>query len=80
MSPEQRRGERATPQSDIFAVGMIILRLLTGAKHLGFRQRPSTIRPGIHPGWDKVVINALRERPEDRYQTVREMTEDIMDL
>ena len=77
MSPEQRRGEPATARCDIFAVGMIILRLLTGAKHLGFRQKPSILRPGIHPGWDGVVMKALREHAEDRYASVDEMIEDI---
>ena len=32
MSPEQARGEIATPASDIFALGAILFEMLTGAK------------------------------------------------
>lgn len=73
MSPEQRRGEPATAQSDLFAVGMILLRLLTGARELGLRGRPSKLRPGLATAWDEVILTALREKPEQRYPTATAM-------
>jgi len=32
MSPEQARGERATPQSDLFALGIVFFEMLTGKR------------------------------------------------
>jgi serine/threonine protein kinase len=67
MSPEQRRGLPATPLSDLFAIGMMMLRLLTCSHELSLRQRPSTLRPEIHPDWDDVIMTALREDPDRRF-------------
>lgn len=80
MSPEQRRGEFATPRSDLYAVGLILLRLLTGATQLSLRGRPSRLRPGLRPEWDEIILKALREEPGDRFEDAHAMAEAIRAL
>lgn len=65
MSPEQRRGEEAGMSSDIFAVGLMCYRLLTG-KELG-RKSLSQLVIGIEPAWDGFVDRALEEESQNRY-------------
>ena len=66
MSPEQRRGEPATPLSDLYAIGLMLYRLLTGRQEPALR-RPSDLRPGLDPAWDTLLLRALREQPERRF-------------
>lgn len=79
MSPEQRRREPATSQSDLYAVGMMMYRLFTGKQELGLRP-PSELRPGVDRGWDRIILTALREKPEQRYATAADMAADIAAL
>lgn len=80
MSPEQRRGEPATCQSDLFAIGMMIFRLLTGNKQLGLRTRPSQLRPCLNPAWDDFLLHALREKPEQRFADASGMAAEIKQI
>jgi serine/threonine protein kinase len=80
MSPEQRRGKPANEVSDLFAVGMMLLRLLTGRKQLGIRGKPSDLRGGLDPGWDEVILTTLRERPASRYPSAAAMADAIDSL
>jgi len=66
MAPEQRRGESATFASDIYAVGLMLYRFLTGQTELGLR-RPSELRPGLNRAWDTIILKALQEQPALRY-------------
>ncbi|MBX3367928.1 MAG: serine/threonine protein kinase [Phycisphaeraceae bacterium] len=70
MAPEQLRGEEATPRSDIYALGLIIFELLTGARpHAGashdeFRAiqsdaATSTERVLEHPDLDPIVARVV---------------------
>jgi serine/threonine-protein kinase len=77
MSPEQRRGYPASPYSDIFAVGVMMLRMLTGYTELGLRMRPSTLRPGLSPDWDDIIIRAMRESPPQRFASPAELAEAV---
>lgn len=71
MSPEQKRGEEADARSDIYAVGLMIYKLLTG-RELGMRT-PSQIDPSLDKRWDAVILQALEENPDDRFQSVSEL-------
>ncbi|MBY0547186.1 MAG: serine/threonine protein kinase [Candidatus Obscuribacterales bacterium] len=91
MSPEQCRGEKADPRSDIYAFGCIAYEMLTSqppftcenpiglmAKHIG--QLPSPVdafRRDIPRGLKSVIEKAMSKSPTDRYQTVREMRDDL---
>jgi WD40 repeat protein/tRNA A-37 threonylcarbamoyl transferase component Bud32 len=71
MSPEQRRGEPADARSDVYAVGLMCYRLLTG-KVLG-PKLPSELMPGLDPQWDRFVAGAVEQEAAGRYANGREM-------
>jgi serine/threonine protein kinase len=81
MAPEQLTGEPATFHSDMYALGVVIYELLTGARPVhadsleALIQKiiaeepapPSALRQGIPPAVDAVVLRALRKSPAERY-------------
>lgn len=87
MSPEQLLG-KATFQSDIYAVGVVLYEMLTGVmafdgdtdyvimkkiEKAEFKP-PRMINPAI-PGWlEYVILRAMAKDPRNRYQTAEEMT------
>ncbi len=75
MSPEQKTGEPATPQSNIYSMGLIIYRMLTGRKITGGWDLPSQL--GCNPAWDAIIIKCLQPKPEARYQAMEKLAKDI---
>jgi formylglycine-generating enzyme required for sulfatase activity len=71
MSPEQRRGEEADARSDVYALGLMCFRLLTG-EELGLKM-PSRLVAGLSAEWDALVEKALEQKPGGRYGSGREM-------
>jgi tRNA A-37 threonylcarbamoyl transferase component Bud32 len=94
MSPEQARGHQVDQRSDIFSLGVMIYEMSTGrmpfagaspvdTMHaIAFDEaRPVTqIRPGLPADLQRVVSRCLRKRPEDRYQSTRDLVEDLKRL
>jgi len=58
MAPEQRRSERATAASDVYALGLVAR---------------TAARGPLPPGLDAIVQRATRERPEERWPSAVEM-------
>ena len=91
LSPEQARGGNATPQSDLYAIGIIIYEMLTGAipfdgdsavtialKH--FQENlPSIINQNknVPQALENVVIRATAKKLSDRYANVTDMRRDL---
>ena len=91
LSPEQARGGNATPQSDLYAIGIIIYEMLTGAipfdgdsavtialKH--FQENlPSIINQNknVPQALENVVIKATAKKLSDRYANVTDMRRDL---
>ncbi|MFR0609401.1 Stk1 family PASTA domain-containing Ser/Thr kinase [Limosilactobacillus mucosae] len=91
LSPEQARGSIATPQSDIYSLGIILFELLTGQvpfegetavsialKH--FRDEIPSVRkfnPQIPQSLENVVYRATAKHPCDRYHDVAAMAADL---
>ena len=91
LSPEQARGANATPQSDIYALGIILYELLTGKvpfdgesavsialKH--FQEEIPSVRkvnPNIPQALENVIFKATAKDPNERYRSVNEMSEDL---
>jgi len=86
MSPEQVVGEELDPRSDLYSVGVLFYRLLTGAlpfeadTALAMLQRhrlatPLALSAHRHdlPAWcSDIVQRALAKAPADRYQSAEE--------
>lgn len=90
MSPEQLKGEDATPESDIYSVGVLLYHCLTGrppfsgdVKSLA-RQHiheeptpPRMLNSRISPGMEAVILKALEKEPERRYPSASAMLDDV---
>jgi len=72
MAPEQKGGGEADERSDVYAVGLMTYRLLTGRSALGM-EAPSETDASLVREWDDFVRKALREDPAERWQTATEM-------
>ncbi|MBF0778449.1 Stk1 family PASTA domain-containing Ser/Thr kinase [Streptococcus cuniculi] len=91
LSPEQARGSKATVQSDIYAMGIILFEMLTGRipydgdsavtialQH--FQKALPSVReenPSVPQALENVVLKATAKKLTDRYKTVAEMYADI---
>lgn len=81
-APEQLRDETVTPATDIYALGMVMYKMLT--EHTPFEgdtpiavanhhfydtpASPSQFNPRITPSLEKIVLHCLEKAPERRYQ------------
>jgi serine/threonine-protein kinase len=90
MSPEQLRGDDATPESDIYSAGVLFYHCLTGRppfsgdvkslarQHMhGEPTPPSLINKNITPGMEAVILKALEKDPQKRYPSAAAMLDDV---
>ncbi|HFU4123236.1 TPA: Stk1 family PASTA domain-containing Ser/Thr kinase [Streptococcus suis] len=91
LSPEQARGSKATVQSDIYAMGIILFEMLTGripydgdsavTIALQHFQKPlPSVReenPAVPQALENVVMKATAKKLSDRYKSVAEMYADL---
>jgi serine/threonine-protein kinase len=94
MSPEQARGEEATPQADLYALGVLFFEMLTG--QLPFRSndretllemqrsspppRPRAIRPDAHPQGESIALRLLEKDVRKRYRDAHHLQEELKAL
>lgn len=87
MSPEQARGEALTPQSDIFALGLILFELVTGKKCFcgsndleileKVRNTKIHLPENIPAEIKNILLRALHPQASQRYQDILALQEDI---
>lgn len=75
LSPEQRSGGEVTAQSDFFACGALLYRLLTGKLPEDILEPPS--RSGVSRQWDHIIERCLKRNPQDRYASAEELHSDL---
>ncbi len=75
MPMEQLNGEATDARSDLFSVGVLSYEMLTGHIPMGVFPMPGEIRADLPEELDSVLRRALALRPEDRFQTAKEMKE-----
>ncbi|MEZ5212222.1 Stk1 family PASTA domain-containing Ser/Thr kinase [Gordonia sp. (in: high G+C Gram-positive bacteria)] len=92
LSPEQARGIKVDPRSDIYSMGCVLFELITGeppftgdspiaVAHQHVHEdprRPSQVNPDITPELDSVVMKAMSKNPANRYQTSAEFRSDLI--
>jgi serine/threonine protein kinase len=79
VAPEVRAGGVGEPACDVFAVAAIVYYALTGREpDATAPAAPRTLRPAIPAAVERVLLRALHQRPEARYQTATEMLEDFV--
>lgn len=93
ISPEQARGEPATPSSDLYAVGVILYELLTGVlpftgdstvgvalKHVQEPPlSPKRLNGAIPAPLAAITLRALAKEPGERFADAREMAAALAD-
>jgi serine/threonine-protein kinase len=91
ISPEQARGLPVGPPADLYSVGVVLYKMLTGRvpfdgesavavamRHVQERPvPPSHLNPDVPPDLERVVMRALAKDVERRYQTADEMGIDL---
>ncbi len=87
MAPEQARGARVDARADIYSVGAILYRCLTGHEPFEAEDpaatltavltrepaRPRSLRADIPEAVELVIERAMGRDPEERYQTLGEL-------
>jgi serine/threonine-protein kinase len=77
-APEQVKGEPITTATDVFGLGLVAYKVLTGHRPFPDEGVPGEPpRPGVDPDLDNIVLMALREDPERRYPTPGHFAEDL---
>ena len=87
ISPEQLRGIRSDPRSDVFALGVVLYELATGrlpygspSSRAGLRKRlyrdpvpPRALVPAIPESLQEVILHALEPDPDHRYASAAQV-------
>ncbi len=87
MSPEQAVADPVDRRTDIFAIGTVLFEMTTLQRMFGgenelaimhkllFRERPrpSAIRHDYPPELERIVLKAVAQKPDDRFETAQAM-------
>ena len=92
LSPEQARGIKVDPRSDIYSMGCVLFELLTGeppftgdspvaVAHQHVHEDPpwpSHVKPEIPRELDSVVLKAMSKNKDNRYQSAADLRADLI--
>jgi serine/threonine-protein kinase len=90
-SPEQIRGEAIDLRSNVFTLGTILYEMVAGRKAFdaadpvalvsqienAMPPSPAAVGAKIHPGVSALIMKALAKDPAERYQSARELVDDL---
>jgi serine/threonine-protein kinase len=92
-SPEQVRGDARSTATDVYSLGAVLYRLLTGQSPHAFPDCPAEaiaaaictaapaaariVNPDLPADLDFILLKALRKEPEERYTTVEQFADDL---
>jgi serine/threonine protein kinase/Tol biopolymer transport system component len=92
MTPEQLEGQQADARTDVFAFGAVLYEMLTGRRAFEGSSQASLIgailkdvpksiygaQALVPASLDRVVMTCLEKRPEDRWQTMRDLRRQLI--
>ena len=85
MSPEQVKGDPADHRSDVFSFGSVLYEMLSGRRPFSGEtsaelmtailkeEPPELAKLDVPPGLERVVRRCLEKRPEERFQSARDI-------
>ena len=88
MSPEQVRGLPADHRSDLFSFGTVLYEMLAGRRAFSgetpsdrliavLQQEPPELPASVPRALDRIVRHCLEKRPEERFQSARDLAFDL---
>ena len=91
VSPEQAKGEKTGPRSDIYSLGVVLYEMTTNAlpfegdtpvgvalKHVQEDATlPSRLNPAIPLRLEKVITMAMAKNPSKRFENARQMVQEL---
>ncbi|MFO0554980.1 MAG: serine/threonine-protein kinase [Polyangiaceae bacterium] len=93
MSPEQVLNKTVDARADIYGIGVVLYRLVSGrypficgdvieyaAAHATEIPKPPSMFARLSPELDRIILRALEKRPEDRFSSAREMIDALTPL
>ena len=94
MAPEQALGRTVDNRADLFSLGVVLYELATGRTPFAGTvateivdkilhetpAAPSTLNATVPRAFDGIVMRALEKSPTFRYQSARDMRQDLRDL
>lgn len=94
MAPEQSVGTKVDGRSDIYSAGVILYEMVTGKRPFDAETPmavvlahlhdplplPQEINPGVPMDMQRIIVKAMSKEPDDRYQTAKEMSDDLAEV
>lgn len=94
ISPEQAQGRAVDGRSDLYSLGILLYRCLTGEvpfksrdwfelarMHVEEKPQPlHKLRPGIARRLERIILRLLAKHPDDRYPTADALLNDLHDI
>jgi serine/threonine-protein kinase len=91
MAPEQVKGKRGDPRTDVYSLGAILYEMVTGATPFdgenpfiimnsrlsGDPVAPRVRNPNVSPQVEEIILHAMARNPADRYANARLFKADL---